>query len=131
MPKVMEYAQWIVRFFPVFIAPTFINSFIRNDGAPTLAMGAVVIGGAVNIFLDWFLVFPLGMGMEGAAIATVIGTSLQVVVMCIHFFRSKCGLKLVQPYKMGPALHGILSIGFGASIMNLHIQKRVEVKHER
>ena len=76
MPKVMEYAEWIIRFFPVFIAPTFISAFIRNDGVPTLAMVAVIIGGCVNMFGDWFLVFPLGMGMKGAAIATVLGTSL-------------------------------------------------------
>lgn len=61
MPKVMEYAEWIILFFPVFIAPTFISAFIRNDGAPALAMNAVIIGGCVNIFGDWFFVFPLGM----------------------------------------------------------------------
>lgn len=74
--KVMEYAKWIIRFFPVFMAPTFLGAFIRNDGAPSLAMGAVLTGGIVNIFGDWLLVFPLGMGMQGAAIATVIGNCL-------------------------------------------------------
>lgn len=37
LPKVMEYAKWIIRFFPIFIAPTFIGSFVRNDGNPRLA----------------------------------------------------------------------------------------------
>ena len=90
MPKVMEYAKWVIWFLPVFIAPTVISSFIRNDGAPNLAMGAVIIGGCCNIFGDWFFVFPLGMGMEGAAVATVVGTSIQVLIMCSHFFRKKC-----------------------------------------
>lgn len=119
MPKVMEYAEWIIWFFPFFIAPTFISSFVRNDGAPTLAMAAVIIGGVTNIFLDWFLVFPLGMGMRGAAIATVTGTVLQVVIMCCHFFRKKCRLKLVKPYHIGHALRNIVSIGFGASVLDL------------
>lgn len=119
MPKVMEYAEWIIWFFPFFIAPTFISSFIRNDGAPTLAMAAVIIGGAVNIFLDWFLVFPLEMGMRGAAIATVTGTVLQVLIMCGHFFRKKCNLKLVKPFKMRSAVLNILGIGFGASVLDL------------
>ena len=69
LAKVMEYAKWIIWTFPVFIAPTFIGSFLRNDGAPTLNMAAVIIGGCVNMFGDWFFVFPLGMRMEGAAIA--------------------------------------------------------------
>lgn len=119
MPKVMEYAQWIIWFFPVFIMPTFISSFIRNDGAPALAMAAVMIGGAVNIFLDWFLVFPLNMGMKGAAVATVTGTCLQVIVMCSHFFCGKCGLNLVKPEQIGCAFREILSIGFGASVLDL------------
>lgn len=119
LPKVMEYAVWLIRFFPVFIAPTFIGSFVRNDGAPGLAMTAVIIGGCVNIFGDWFFVFPLGMGMKGAALATVTGTSLQVLIMCSHFFSKKCGLKLVVPFRLGRAIRNILSIGFGASILNL------------
>lgn len=119
MPKVMEYAAWLIRFFPVFIAPGFISAFIRNDNAPGLTMAAVIAGGAVNIFLDWFLVFPLGMGMRGAAVATVTGTCLQVVIMCGHFFRKKCGLKFVKPYKIGTALRNILSIGFGAGVLSL------------
>ena len=119
MPKVMEYAKWVIWFLPVFIAPTVISSFIRNDGAPNLAMGAVIIGGCCNIFGDWFFVFPLGMGMEGAAVATVVGTSIQVLIMCSHFFRKKCCLKLVKPYQPFKAGRKILSIGFGASVLDL------------
>lgn len=37
----------------------------------------VIFGGCLNVFGDWFLVFPLGMGMQGAAIAAVCGTSSQ------------------------------------------------------
>lgn len=86
MPKVMEYARWLIWFLPIFILPTFISSFIRNDGAPGLAMTAVIVGGSVNIFGDWFFCFPLGLGMTGAALATVLGTSVQVIIMCSHFF---------------------------------------------
>ena len=69
MPKALEYARWVIWFTPIFIAPTFLSSFIRNDGAPGLTMAAVIFGGGVNVFGDWFLVFPMGMGMKGAAIA--------------------------------------------------------------
>ncbi len=119
MPKVMEYARWLIATVPIFIAPTFISAFIRNDGAPSLAMAAVIIGGCVNIFGDWFFVFPLGMGMTGAAIATVLGTTVQVVIMCSHFFRKKCTLRLVKPYNTLHGVRNILSIGFGASVLDL------------
>lgn len=119
MPKVMEYAEWLIWFFPIFIAPTFISSFIRNDGAPGLAMLAVIAGGCTNVFGDWFLVFPMGMGMKGAAIATVTGTSLQVIIMCSHFFRKKCQLKLMKPFQLGMAFRKILAIGIGSSVLDL------------
>ena len=45
MPKVMEYAQWIIRFFPLFILTNFMGAFLRNDGAPGRAMAAVLSGG--------------------------------------------------------------------------------------
>lgn len=119
MPKVMEYAIWLIRFLPLFILPTFLSSFIRNDGAPGLAMGAVITGGCVNIFGDWLFCFPLDMGMTGAALATVIGTGLQVVIMCTHFFSKKCTLRFVKPTHILPALKQTLRIGFGASVLDL------------
>lgn len=119
IPKVMEYAQWLIWFLPVFILPTFISSFIRNDGAPGLAMTAVIVGGCVNIFGDWFFCFPLKMGMTGAAIATVLGTCVQVIIMCSHFFTKKCTLRFVKPNHVLPALRQTLSIGFGASVLDL------------
>lgn len=119
MPKVMEYAGWLICFLPVFIAPTFISSFVRNDGAPGLAMAAVIVGGCVNVFGDWFFVFPLGMGMTGAAVATVLGTCIQVIIMCSHFFTKKCTLRFVKPNHVMPAVKQILSIGFGASVLDL------------
>lgn len=121
MPTIMKYARWIIWFFPVFLAPTFFGSFIRNDGAPGLAMVAVIIGGCVNMFGDWFFVFPLGMGMSGAGLATVIGTSLQTLIMCGHFFRKSCRLKLARPYKIGKAVWKIFDIGFGASVLDLGV----------
>lgn len=119
MSKVMEYAKWIIGFIPVFIAEVFLGAFIRNDGAPALAMTAVIIGGVVNMFLDWFLVFPLGMGMQGAALATVVGTSLQVIIMCTHFCRKKCNLKIVKSYMIRNVFRNIFSVGFGAGVLDL------------
>ena len=119
MPTVMEYARWLIWFLPAFILPTFISSFIRNDGAPNLAMAAVIVGGGVNIFCDWFFCIPLDMGMTGAALATVLGTCIQVVIMCSHFFTKKCTLRFVKPNHIKPAICQTLSIGFGASALDL------------
>ena len=117
-PKTMEYAQWIIRFLPVFLFAMYIGAFIRNDGAPSLAMAAVILGGGINIFLDWYLVFPLHMGMRGAAIATVTGTCVQAAVLCSHFFRKGCELRLVKPTQLLRAWRHIFQIGVSAGVLD-------------
>lgn len=119
MPKVMEYAIWIISTIPVFMTPVFISAFIRNDGAPALTMKAVIIGGCMNVFGDWLFVFPLGMGIAGAAAATLLGTSVQLAVMCSHFFTKRCTLRLVIPQRAMQAVRSILNIGIGASILEV------------
>ncbi|MDD3411443.1 MAG: MATE family efflux transporter [Eubacteriales bacterium] len=59
MPKAVEYEKWIIGFLPVFVFSTFMSAFIRNDGAPHLAMAAVILGGGLNVLGDWLLVFPM------------------------------------------------------------------------
>jgi Na+-driven multidrug efflux pump len=119
LPMVMKYAKWLIRFWPIFIFPAFLSAFIRNDGAPNLAMSAVIVGGLINVFGDWFFVFPLGMGIEGAAIATVIGTSAQAIIMSSHFLQKSCGLRLKKPFSMSKATRDILLIGLGSSLLDL------------
>ena len=117
MPYVKKYARWIVYFSPVFFFSYFLACFVRNDGAPVLAMRAVIVGGSLNIFGDWFLVFPMGMGMAGAAIATVLGTTLQLLILCSHFLSKKCTLRLVKPGRPFRAFGEVLATGFGSSLI--------------
>ena len=49
-----------------------LQSFCRNDGSPGLVAVTNIVSTAVNIFLDWLFVFPLQMGVMGAAAATGI-----------------------------------------------------------
>ena len=119
LPVVMRYAKWLIRFWPVFPFSVFLGAFVRNDNAPGLVMAGVISGGCFNVFGDWFFVFPLGMGMEGAAIATVLGTTLQCLIICSHLFRKRCRLKLAKPFHMGKAIRKIFVIGIGASLLDL------------
>ena len=86
LPYVMDYLPYITWSLPVFAFSSFLQTFIRNDGAPKLAMTAVVSGGIFNVIFDYILVYPCQMGMAGAAIATVCGSILTVLILLIHFF---------------------------------------------
>ena len=117
--KTTEYGQWIVWVMPFFVFTMFIAAFIRNDGAPKLVMTAVVTGGCINMFGDWFLVFPMKMGMTGAALATVIGTSVQALIMGSYFFRKECRLRIARPHHILRGFRRVLQIGIGASLLDL------------
>lgn len=117
MPLVLEYGNWIIATFPAFILSAYFTCIIRSDGAPNYVMAAVVAGGVFNVFGDWFLVFPMQMGMAGAAIATVGGTVIQMVIMLGYFSQKRCGLKLVKPWQPVKAMIKSLSAGFSASVL--------------
>lgn len=76
MPLVREYMPWI------FVCCLFqgwsgIGLFIvRLDGSPKYAMWCNVIPGFLNIILDYVFIFPLDMGLRGAAIATCISCAV-------------------------------------------------------
>ncbi len=119
MPKTIEYGRLIIWFFPVFVFTIFIPAFIRSDGAPKLVMTAVITGGCINMFGDWFLVFPMGLGMTGAAVATVVGTSVQAIILGSYFLRKQCKLKLVKPRHYLRGFLRIFRIGIGAGALEL------------
>lgn len=57
-------------------------------------MKGVIAGGVTNIILDYVFVYPLQMGMRGAALATVIGSTLTVLILLTHFLSSKNQLRI-------------------------------------
>lgn len=72
LPQVIDYLQWILPCF-VFDMWSLIGLFIiRLDGAPKVAMWCNIIPSLLNALLDWVFIFPLGMGVKGASIATSI-----------------------------------------------------------
>jgi Na+-driven multidrug efflux pump len=72
LPQVKDYIIWIMPSF-VFQMWSMIGLFIiRLDGSPKYAMWCNIIPASLNVLLDWVFIFPLGMGVKGAAIATSI-----------------------------------------------------------
>lgn len=94
LPLVKDYLFW----YSLFVIPSGLSvnlqSFCRNDGSPGLVGGATAVGTAFNIFADWLFVFPLKMGLMGAALATGISQVITLVIVLTHFLRKKGDLRL-------------------------------------
>ncbi len=91
-----EYVQIILCFAPFFMFNTTFQNFIRNDGAPRLAMIAMLAGNLFNIVFDWVLVFPCKLGMLGAALATGISPIISILILSFYFILKKNSFRLVK-----------------------------------
>ncbi len=81
------YLQVLLLFSPLFILNDITLPFIRNDGAPRLAMCALMVSSFSNIILDYIFIFLLDMGIFGAVFATSIAPAISLA-MFIPFFRA-------------------------------------------
>ena len=82
---VKEYIFW----YSVFIVPCCLcitlNGFARNDGAPVLVSVLTIIATSLNVLGDYIFIFPLHMGLKGAAIATGISQTIAFCGVLCHF----------------------------------------------
>lgn len=95
---VKEYVFWYALFAIPNALSLNLQFFCRNDGSPGLVAVTNVISSALNIFLDWLFVFPLHMGVMGAAIATGISQTVGLLVILTHYVFKKGDLR-IQKYK--------------------------------
>lgn len=73
---------------------TCLSVFVRNDGSPALSFVGMCVGAIANIFLDWLFIFPFGMGVIGAAVASGLGQIFSTLVLLFHFARKKGELRI-------------------------------------
>lgn len=94
-------------YYSAFSVPMLISNclsvFVRNDGSPTLAFVGMSVGAAANIFLDWLFIFPLSMGVIGAAVASGLGQVFSVLILLSHFARKR-GVLRIRPLKFDLSL---------------------------
>ena len=81
------YLMVVLLFAPAFMTNDFLLCFVRNDGNPGLAMTAMLTGSFSNIVLDYVFIFPMGLGMFGAVLATGLAPVLSMLVLSLHFIR--------------------------------------------
>lgn len=121
MPYSREYGEWIFAFIPSFVITSFLGAFVRTDGSPKFVMTAILTGGVVNIIGDWIFVFPMNMGMRGAAIATALGSAVQAIMILWYVFAKKTTLKLAKPHQWLKGFKKIITTGFSAGISALAV----------
>lgn len=93
------YTRIFMSFAPFFICNHICNAFVRNDNRPGLAMLATLLSSLFNIVFDYVLMFPCGLGMEGAALATAFSPVVGIGICMSHLLghKSSISLRPVRP----------------------------------
>lgn len=84
-----DYLTVILIGIPFYVIGQGLNGIIRADGSPRYAMIATLSGAILNIILDPIAIFALGMGIKGAAIATIVGQIVTFILTVLYFRKSK------------------------------------------
>lgn len=85
----MKYGYIIAIGLPFTMIGVTLNSIIRADGSPSYAMTSMIAGAILNIILDPIFIFVFNMGVEGAAIATVISQILTFIINVLYLRKVK------------------------------------------
>jgi Na+-driven multidrug efflux pump len=83
------YTRIIAIGMPLHILASGLSMFIRADGSPKYAMTSTITGAVLNIILDPIFIFRFDMGMQGAAIATVIGQIVSGIISILYIGKFK------------------------------------------
>lgn len=73
-----------------------LNNTIRGDGNPRLAAIIMIVGCLTNIVLDAVLIFVFNMGIQGAAIATIISQLITALMAIRYYVSGKSNLRFVK-----------------------------------
>ena len=92
----MNYARIFLMLTPFFMCNYVVASFVRNDGDPSLAMVATLSGSLFNVVFDYIFIFPMGLGLPGAALATAISPILSIAVCSAHFIKKSNTITFVR-----------------------------------
>ena len=90
------YLQVILLFSPMFMINNLLGAMIRNDGNTSLAMTAMLSGCLFNIVFDYIFVFPMGLGLFGAVLATAVAPIISILILLQHFVKKKNQFRLIR-----------------------------------
>ncbi|MDI9396085.1 MAG: MATE family efflux transporter [Euryarchaeota archaeon] len=119
MPYAVEYLEYIILGTIFFVFGVTVQNIVRAEGNARLAMNAMLMGAGLNILLDPLLMIGFGMGVRGAAIATVLSQAVSSVWLLQYCVKGKGAVRFKSRY-LKPDLNimkEIGSIGVGSFVM--------------
>jgi putative MATE family efflux protein len=89
LPYARDYARYILLGAPIMCGSFVMNNHLRAQGKAALSMVGLSLGGVLNIALDPLFIFTFGLGISGAAIATLISQCISFSILLSFFLMGK------------------------------------------
>lgn len=136
IPHVKYYLLTLLVFNIFLNFPIFTETFVRVGGIPNFVFISSLICITGNILGDYILVYKLGLGTLGAAIATASANGLASFVLFFRFFKKRCYLSLIKPkgnfellkkilYNGSSEMLTVISSAIATYIFNLILMKNI------
>ena len=91
------YMRTVLAFTPFFTLNSMCNLLVKNDFNPRLVTAGTIGGSLFNIVFDYIFIYPMKMGMVGAALATGFSPLVNLLVLSFHKWTHKNRFQLVKP----------------------------------
>lgn len=129
-PYAIGYGRIIVIGLPFFILGSVLNGMIRADGSPKYAMISMVTGAILNIILDPIFIFPLNMGVEGAALATIISQFVTFLMNVLYIKKFKTIELSKKTFKLeSKVVLKVLSLGISSFINQMSFVLLISIQN--
>ncbi|MFO7936584.1 MAG: MATE family efflux transporter [Kiritimatiellia bacterium] len=122
LPYAASYMGLLLWFLPADFLAMGTNSSLRAEGNPRISMCILIVGALLNIILDYIFIFPLNMGIFGAALATGLSKMMSAAWIITHFRIGKHRALTLHIKNLKPRLHLIqpmLAIGLSPFLIQL------------
>ncbi|MCL2016600.1 MAG: MATE family efflux transporter [Defluviitaleaceae bacterium] len=85
----LEYLTPLTWFLPSITLGVIFQQFLITEGKAHLGMIATIIGGSLNMALNWLLIYYFALGLHGAALATSIGYTVPAIFGLFYFIYNR------------------------------------------
>jgi putative MATE family efflux protein len=118
LPYASDYSRTILFGTPFFMFAMATTAVVRAEGNARVAMWTMIISGLLNIALDPLFIYGFNLGIQGAALATVLAQATTVVYLLYYFFGGRSSLR-TQPhhYRLSlPIVWEAIKVGMGSGL---------------
>ena len=105
------YLRWMLPTFVIMAPNSVLRAFVNIDGRPRLVTASILVSFLLNPILDYVLIRFAGLGMAGAAIATLISDLAGLAVVLVYYLRKHSSFRFQMPAGWAKLLRASLLIG--------------------